>query len=46
MKSIIEQYIDVVIQIIAEITFFVFVGIGVIHYQEVINHLFDKMMFR
>lgn len=46
MKSIIEQYIDVVIQIIAEIVFFVFVGIGVIHYREVINYLFDKMMFR
>lgn len=46
MRTIIEQYMDVVVQIIAEIAFFVFVGIGVIHYQEVIHHLFDKMMFR
>ncbi len=46
MRSIIELYIDVVVQIIAEVAFFVFIGIGVIHYQEIINHLFDEMMFR
>ncbi len=46
MKSIIEQYIDVVIQVIAEIAFFIVVRMGVIYYQEVINQLFDKMMFR
>ncbi len=33
MRSIIELYIDVVVQIIAEVAFFVFIGIGVIHYQ-------------
>lgn len=43
---IIEQYMDVVLQIIAEIVFFVFVGICTTHYQEVINCLFDKIMFR
>jgi len=46
MKVLIEQYIDVIIQMFAEIALFVFIGICASNFREVINGLFDAIMFR